>query len=338
MRKGTALAIAICSVVTAWAHSAAAEKVALIRPHEETGVLSDAFNRLQAELRIHHLDSTVVDVEVGDAPVERLAEIAQQAGALASIAFVQHGNTASVDVWLLDRMSGKTTMRRLEVGRSSDAASVLAFRAVDLLRTSLQEYQQGEAPPRDVVGVDRRPLPPEVRKLAAPRAPLLRLRAEGIAVYDGKSLGFAYGPALGVHGVFRRLELGVMFAGPLIGAKFEANGGTASTRQELAFANARLSLVSGERLGAGIDLSVGAHFMQAEGQANAPLVSVSDSVYGGFGSLGLQGELFLSHATALTFSMRALALMPRQGVAVLAERMLVSQPLLQAGLGIAVGL
>src|SRR6187551_3294141 len=210
MRKSTTLAIAICGVVTVLSRVAAAEKVALIRPHDEAGVLLDAFNRLQAELSIHHFEPAVVEVDVGTAPVERLAEIAQKSGALASIAFVQHGSTASVDIWLLDRVSGKTTMRRLEVGTSDDAASVLAFRAVDLLRISLQEYDDGERPPRDVVGVDRRPVPASVRELAAPRAPTLRLRAEAVALYDGASLGFAYGPALGIHRAFGRFEIGLI--------------------------------------------------------------------------------------------------------------------------------
>ena len=73
MRKSTTLAIAICGVVTVLSRVAAAEKVALIRPHDEAGVLLDAFNRLQAELSIHHFEPAVVEVDVGTAPVERLA-------------------------------------------------------------------------------------------------------------------------------------------------------------------------------------------------------------------------------------------------------------------------
>ena len=333
-----AFAIAACCVVTAWSRAALAEKVALIRPHEESGVLADAFNRLQAELGIHHFEAAVVDADIGDAPVERLAEVAQSAGALASIAFVQHGDKASVDVWLLDRVSGKTTMRRLEVGNSNDAATVLAFRAVDLLRISLQEFEPGEAPPRDVVGVDRRPVPNAVRKLAEPKAPTLRLRAQAMAVYDGASLGMAYGPALGLNRVFGRLEAGLMFAGPLVGAQFQSREGTASTRQELAFIDARVTLLRSERFAAGLGLGAGLHVLQAEGQADAPLRSTSGSLFGLFGSAGAQGELFLSRATAITLSLRATALAPRQGVALETERTRLGQPLLEAATGVVVGL
>ncbi|MFZ5893053.1 MAG: hypothetical protein ACOY0T_18480 [Myxococcota bacterium] len=338
MRKPTALAIAMCCVATALTRIALAEKVALVRPREETGVLADAFNRLQGELRIHHFESEVVNVDVADAPVERLAEIAQRAGALAGIAFVQHGDTASIDIWLLDRVSGKTTMRRLDVGNSNDAASVLAFRTVDLLRISLQEYEPGERPPKEVVGVDPRPIPSAVRKLTAPPAPLVRLRAEAMALYDGPEFGFCYGPAVSVHRAFGPFELGAAFAGPLIGAEFEAGGGSASMRQELALVDTRLALFSGERGRAGVNLSVGAHFLQAEGQAEPPLRSRNGAVFGFAAAAGLHGELFLSRAAALTLSLRGLGLAPGQGVALLSERARLNQPLVAASLGVVVGL
>jgi hypothetical protein len=333
-----AFAIAACCVVTAWSRAALAEKVALVRPREESGVLADAFNRLQAELGIHHFDAAIVEADMGDAPVDRLAEVAQRVGALASIAFVQHGDKASVDVWLLDRVSGKTTMRRLEVGKSDDAASVLAFRAVDLLRISLQEFEPGDGPPRDVVGVDRRPVPKAVRQLAEPKAPSWRLRAQAIGVYDGANLGMAYGPALGLNRVFDRFEAGLMFAGPLLGARFESDEGSATTRQELAFIDARLNLLENERLDAGVGLGLGLHFLQAEGRAEPPLRSGSGSVFGVFASAGVHGEFFLSRVTALTLSLRASALAPRQGVKLNTDSVRLSQPLLEAAAGVVVGL
>jgi hypothetical protein len=334
-----AVALAIHGAMASSAGAAlAAERVALVRPRNDDAVLVDAFNRLQAELRIHDFVPEVVETDNLELPAGKLEEVAQRASAVASIAFVHHESTTAVEIWLVDRVSGKTTMRRLEVGKSSDAASVLAFRAVDLLRISLQEYEPGQRPPKDVVGVDRRPLSKAVERLTAPPAPRLRMRAEGAAIYDGKQLGFAFGPALGAHAVLGRFELGALFAGPLVGARFNAASGTASARQELAWLDARFTPYASTRFRIALSLGAGAHFLQAEGQIRPPLLSRSGQTSGFFGSLGVHGELSLSRAAALALSLRAIALAPRQGVAVLDERVELSQPLLQAAAGIVVGL
>jgi hypothetical protein len=338
MWRGVALALAIEGfVATSAGTAAAAERIALIRPRSDDAVLVDAFNRLQAELRLHDFSPDVVDAEAAADPTEKLEQVAQQTSAVASIAFVHHEPTTAVEIWLVDRVTGKTTMRKLEVGRSSDAASVLAFRAVDLLRISLREYEPGERPPRDVVGVDRRPPSKAVERLTAPPAPRLRVRAEAAGTYDGP-LGFAFGPLFGAHAAIGRFELGGLFAGPLIGGKFDAQGGTASTRQELVWLDARFTanVTAGLRVGAG--LGAGAHFLRAEGQAKPPLLSRSSSTVGFFAALGVDGEVSLSRAAALGLSLRGFVLAPRQGVAVLSERVELAQPLLQASAGIVVGL
>jgi hypothetical protein len=229
-------------------------------------------------------------------------------------------------------------MRRLEVGRTSDAASLLSIRAVDLLRASLLEAEPGRQPPPDVVGVDRKPMPKAVRALAAPRRSQYALRVEGMALFDGAGLGFAFGPGLGFHRSFGPFELGLMLAGPLMGTRFETERGTASARQELAWLDAKLSLYEAAPLEAGLDLGLGAHLLQAEGQAEPPLRSRSDGVWGLLGSLGAHARLDLTAATALGLSVRALGVLPRQGIALSSDRVELSQPLLSASAGVIVGL
>jgi len=338
MRARLPAALVILGTVMATASIVRAERVALIRPDEHDARLVDAFNRLRAELVIHHFQAEVVDARVSEAPSDRLAEIAQEADAVASIAFLHRGSKASVDVWLVDRITGKTTMRRLEVGRTRDASSLLAIRAVDLLRVSLQELEAEERPPADVVGVVRGPVPPAARALAAPPGPVLKLRAEGMALFDGPELGFALGPSIGIHRVLGPLELGVMLAGPLVGGKYRARRGSASTTQELALVDARLSAARYRRLDAGFDVSFGAHLMQADGQADAPLISRSDGIWGWAAAVGVHAQLGLSRATAIGISLRALALLPAEGVAVAEERAELVLPLIAASVGIVVGL
>ena len=121
-------------------------------------------------------------------------------------------------------------------------------------------------------------------------------------------------------------------------ARFETERGTASARQELAWLDAKLSLYEAAPLEAGLDLGLGAHLLQAEGQLEPPLRSRSDGVWGLLGSLGAHARLDLTAATALGLSVRALGVLPRQGIALSSDRVELSQPLLSASAGVIVGL
>lgn len=333
------IALAICcGVILAAATPARAERVAVIRPDETDAVLMDAFNRLRAELEIHHFEAQVVDAKPADVTPEMLERTAQEIDAIASIALVHHGSSTSVDVWLVDRLSGKTTMRRLDVGQTRDASSVLAIRAVDLLRASLEEFEPGEKPPPEVVGVDRRPTPAAVQTLTAPPSPTTSLQVDGVAMFTGPGLGFCFGPSLALHQIWDRFELGLVFAGPLLGTSYEGNLGNASSRQEAGWVQARYMVWRAAPFELGFDGGVGMHFLQAEGQPKPPAVSDSSSVHGFMGTLSTHMRLSLSASTAIGLSLRAMALLPRQGVAVLDEEALLLQPLLSASLGAIVGL
>src|SRR6266498_583506 len=169
-----------------------AQRVVLLRPADVDAVLVEAFNRLHAELRLQHFEVTIVDANVEARSPDALEEAAKRADALATISFVRHGSKTKVDVWLADRVSGKTTIRTIEPPGGTDVPNVLAIRAVDLLRTSLREFG-GEPPPPDVVGVVATPPPDSVRALVAPPRPTWEIRAEGILLWDGPSFGAALG-------------------------------------------------------------------------------------------------------------------------------------------------
>ncbi|HEY3494440.1 MAG TPA: hypothetical protein VGK73_07135 [Polyangiaceae bacterium] len=336
MRAGLPFALLVLTLSSVAAGQADVQRVVLLRPGEDDAVLVDAFHRVEAELRIHRFETEVVEADPGAEPSAVLGQVAEAEKALASIGFVRHAGKTSVEVWLVDRVSGKTTMRRLEVGKSRDAANVLAIRTVDLLRMSLSEYDPEEPPPPDVVGVERRPLPEAVQKLATPETSF-RLRVEAMSVYDGPAFGFAYGPALGIHHVSAPLEFGVMLAGPLLGGEVETSLGTASVWQELGWLEARLAAVERARFRLQFSAGGGVHLMQARGQANPPLLSRSDSVVSAIGALGLHAELGVSRSVGFAASVRALGLFPPLGVAVLSEREELGIPLFVASLGVTVG-
>lgn len=335
------IAIAIGTAILAATSGARAERVAIVEPDPADDVLLEAFNRLRAELVLHHFEVEVVSAALNSAPEDTLAVLARRAGAVAGIAFIHHGSSASVDVWLVDRVSGKTTIRRLDVGRARDAASVLAIRAVDLLRASFEEFAPGEEPPPEIVDVERRPMSSAVRRLQQPpprEASHHAVSIEGFALFDGPRLGLCYGPALGFEWRLGHLELWAHLAGPLIGARLETERGSATSRQELAWFEARYPWRVAHGFEAGLGLGFGAHFLQAQGQPEPPLTSRSDAIWGFFGSVGAHARLHLGSTTALVFSLRALELIPRQGVAILEQRALLAEPMLSGSLGASVGL
>ena len=123
--------------------------------------------RLVAELE--SLGFVAVIVDPGAAPVSRAAleASARQAGAIAAIRAVPAAR--GVEVWIADRVTGKTVLRMVgSEGGAPEPDPALALRAVDLLRASLLETSL----PAPVVG--EVPAPPDLRArmaLPPPQAP-----------------------------------------------------------------------------------------------------------------------------------------------------------------------
>jgi hypothetical protein len=340
MRVDRSVCQLVCSVaiVVTFIAEARAQRVALVQPADDDPVLVDAFNRLRAELHIHQFETVVLDAAVPTQDPDALAAAAQRADALASLAFVRHDGKTSVEVWLADRASGKVTMRTLLLSKTADASSVLAIRAVDLLRASLRELDAGKPPPSDVVGVDRRPIPEAVTTLAAAPTPAWMLRVEGVVIFDGPRLGLAYGPSLGIfHSVSDRVDLGIALAGPLLGAGWKTSDGSASVREELGWAELRVHALRSRWLRLGGNLALGEHYLQAQGQAIAPLLSRTDQVWSWVGALGLHAEASVIARAAIVLSLRALMLAPRPGLGIGQQRAVIGLPVLDASLGIMLG-
>lgn len=296
------------------------DTVALLRPDSHDPVLLDAFNRLQAELRLHDFEPRAVDGSLGTTPHARLAEIANDAQALASIAFVSEGEGTSVEVWLVDRVSGKTSMRRVQVGRTGDAASVLAIRAVDLLRVSLQEFAADERPPpKDLVDARPEPPPPVVRAFVPKPQPNWALFAEFFALFDGAEFGMSYGPALALRRALGPVELGVELAVPLVGAEFEGERAKASIRQGLGWLELRWPARVSEHFALALGVGAGAHWLYAQGQAEPPLVSLSESRWSAAFAGLAQARWDFSRSASWTLSLQAVYLAPGAGVQVLSN-------------------
>jgi hypothetical protein len=339
MRARALVVAALFGFALATAAGASPERVVLVRPEAQDPVLLDAWNRLAAELRIHQFEIRVVEGGTAETAPAALSELARKVDALAAIALVEQTGRTTVDVWLVDRVSGKTTMRTIAVRRGADASSVLAIRAVDLLRASLREFETDERPPPDIVGVDRRPVPRAAAQLSSRPPPDVRCRAEALLLAEGARFGVAAGPSLGLsYRTTDWLELGILASGPLVGAKLETVEGSATMHQELGLLEARVSVLRSPLFDVGVNAALGVHLLSAEGQALPPLLSKSDRVASFAFAMGLAAEVKLSARIALGVTLRAVGMAPRVGVAVARESAVLALPVVLASGGIVVGL
>jgi hypothetical protein len=163
---------ALCCALAAgalavWPALARADSVLLITPKRADAVAQDVFHRLEAELKIHGYDTETADSEAEAKPAAR----ARAAGALAAIAIVKRRSAVTLQVWLIDRASGEAgPPRRIEAGGARDASSLLAVRAVDLLRATFGEPPASapSAAPAADGGKSHAASPPPNRPATAP--------------------------------------------------------------------------------------------------------------------------------------------------------------------------
>jgi hypothetical protein len=321
------------------APDAIAQRVVLVQTGKQDPLLVDAWHRLLAELRIHNFESETVElVETADL-AEALAETARARGAIAAIALIHRNETTAVDVWLIDRMTGKTTLRRIVVNPGEDASSVLAIRAVDLLRASFREFGLGQRPPEDVAGVDRRPVPRAVEDLSAEPPRVFSLLAGAMVLVQFPGFGAAFGPTLG--GFVRttdRSAVGLVVAGPVMGAEFSGANGSASMTQALGIFEARLAVVRARAFEVGPTVAFGAYHLGAAGRAAPPLVSKDDDTWAAIGGGGVFFQARLWSRVAASVSARVFGILPPVGVAVGDESAVIRFPVVEASLGVMVDL
>lgn len=157
---GVALLCVLLLSATAFAQTAA--RVALVTTDPD----ASSTRRLKAELLELGVEVEVIAPEPGE-PIGRatLERIARQAGAFAAIRVVPIA--AEVEVWVADRVTGKTVVREIIRGNSEHASvdDAIAVGAVELLRASLLEVStttklHGDVPP-----------PAEVKRMLPPPAP-----------------------------------------------------------------------------------------------------------------------------------------------------------------------
>jgi hypothetical protein len=315
--------------MAALSHAAAQgtrSRVAVVRTDSSDRLLRDASTRLRAELDGAGFEVVEVDRAPGD-PRAEVENAAGSEGCFATVALNRASFGAFADVWISDNLTGKTVIRRLEVSAASNAAAVLAIRALELLRASLLEIAEpprptepAQSPPSDVLRF-MEPVLPQPAVEIAPRyffaGPKLGVSVLGL--HGTRGLGLALGPSVRVsHGLSRRFFARLSWAGPLVGPEPARAEGRATVRQE--FATLDLGLATDARpFGAYAFIGAGAFHLHTAGSAAMPRHAATDNVVSFASQVGLGGLARLGARTALHAELGMLWLAPHP-VVVIADK------------------
>jgi hypothetical protein len=300
-------------------------RVALAQPAGSDELQIEVATRIRAELETAQFEVVVVTLDAGVDPRQGVEMAGLEPRPMATIAIVRLQNRPAVDVWVSDRVTGKTLVKRLDVARR-DASSALAIHAVELLRASLLELRtqstvregapaEGAAPVTKEVSewVDRAIVP------EAPK-PIFSRPAIGVAVaalMGSPRLGPAFAPVLrasvgGQRGFAARLT----FVGPAVGAEHQGASGTATLRQELAlaeivYAPSRRALVPIFSAG------IGGYHLRVKGDATDPSYrGVPSDVWALLGDVGLGVAARLGSSAALSLDVHGFFTQPAATVVI----------------------
>ena len=275
--------LALAVVVSTWlfgvASARAASVIIIVRPANSPPVMVETLVRLKGELTSAGFETAIVDVATeARAPANSRVDLERQAaqrGADAVVAIVGDLSPDSVEVWVIDKVTGKSVVRRVPFEPASERASkTLAIRAIELLRSSFLEIdlaahdrqkEAGAAPPPpavvrfvDVERVDRHP---ERFGVEVGGAAVMSLDGVGPAVLPLVQFGWSLRSWLVVQAALAGLG-----TRPTV----ETLAGSAAVAQAYGLLGGSLRFRAGERLRPFAALSAGVLRTSVEGRADAP--------------------------------------------------------------------
>lgn len=272
--------------------------------------------QLDAELQLLGFEVVHADAPAQTDPAA-LSELARRLDVVAAVLVDTRAD--GVDLWVVDRVTGKTSIRRVraEGAEGVDAARITAVRAIDLLRASFREIEVDPKPPEAEVAPT-----PVVRRVAQPKPPRFVL-----AVGPAMS-GSPGGLGAMAHGVLAfefwprdRIGLGVRGWAPFAGVRTRASEGSATMLVGWLGVGPRVRLTKPDRtVGVAIGAHVGAVFAAMRGEATAPFLGRRDLVVGAMLELDAALSIAVHPRLRIWVDGTIGAAVPRVGIRIAGQR------------------
>jgi hypothetical protein len=297
-RRPLAPLVALVALWCSGARAAAAPapqpppKVILVRPPAAPAAVTEALVRLRGELVAAGFDAEVVELVLGAdvrASLERLSPTSAGA-ATALVAVVASAEPGSAELWVIDRVTGKTVVRRVNAGATDPPrmAQVLSVRAVELLRASFLEL----AILTPLANNNEPASTPAVERWATAT---LEEADWTWAVEAGGGTAYAVDGPWNVILSVARLEraLGrrfcarVSFAGLGTAAHIDTPGGYAGLSQTILLAEVIARFRRGRRIEPLLSLGAGTLRLAADSHESAPFEAVSGARWAAAGDIGV---------------------------------------------------
>ena len=276
-----ALAILVSTLLCGAAFARPAS-VIIVRPANPPPVMVETLVRLKGELTSAGFETEIVDgaaagsAGAGDSRAG-LEQLASRRGADAVVAIVGDLSPDSVEVWVVDKVTGKSVVRRVPFEPAATRASTtLAIRAIELLRSSFLEIDlaaqgrddrpsgAGAAPPPAVVHFV------EAERLA--RHPeRFGVEVGGAAIMSVDGVGPALLPLVRLDWSPRAWFVAqAALAGLGTRPTVASEAGSAQVAQAYGLLGGSVRFRTGERVRPFAALSAGALHTTVEGRADAP--------------------------------------------------------------------
>jgi hypothetical protein len=301
-RRGVVVMIAVgtlplSALPKAQAEIPAAPKVILLRPPAVPATVSEALVRLRGELMVEGFDAEVIERTLGADTRGSLERLAPTMSATALVAVVAGSDPGSAELWVVDRVTGKTVVRRVKADPNAAAriAEVLSVRAVELLRASFLELAISSRPVTDAVD-EAVPPPPAVTRFAT--EPLAEPDWRWAVEAGGGAIGAVGGAGDGIgtefipvgrieHAFGPRLCGRITFAGLGTQTRVNTKGGYADVSQSVLLLEALVRFRRGRRLEPIASLGAGTLRLSAEGHETTPYQAESGARWAAAADLGL---------------------------------------------------
>jgi len=301
---------------------AGSRRVLLVTTDPAGEIAPVVVSRLRGELRAARFDMDVTTI-AADAPRRgSVEEMAAHEGVTAALGIFVGGDR--VEMWAADAAAGRTLMQNLPLdpGATDRRATIVAVKAVDLLKATLAEIWSAPAEPRPVDPAP--PVPPEAEIVVPPPPSPVDIEDAGGRLMVTAGAGWLHAGA--ARGWAPTLALTAVLGGGLFAARLTVSAlgatsdvtrpsiGAAQLAQEIGIAELVLRSGIWHGLRGVLALGAGAHHLSVSGRGAAGFAGLDSSIWSLATTLGAGIILELSPHLALTLDARAVENLPATDV------------------------